>query len=144
MSDLDAAVDFYQGLGLDVRLQEPEGRLPGRLACAEVRYNKNTLALLVPDGPGLVADFAADRGEGILGVSLKVGSLDTAHDLIEGDTGRTLPVFSYRGRERFPDSRLADPRGADRDGGVGEPLITPALFSQPSTHPDGEKREWLV
>jgi hypothetical protein len=23
-------------------------------------------------------------------------------------------------------------------------LITPALFSQPSTRPDGEKREWLV
>jgi hypothetical protein len=23
-------------------------------------------------------------------------------------------------------------------------LITPALFSQPSTHPDGEKREWFV
>jgi hypothetical protein len=100
VADLSAAVDFYQGLGLDVRpLHRRIGYLGGR--GAEVRFATNTLALLEPDGPGLLADFAADRGEGILGVSLKVGDLQTAHDLIEGNTGLTLPVFTYQGRQRF-------------------------------------------
>ncbi|HEX4496205.1 MAG TPA: VOC family protein [Thermoanaerobaculia bacterium] len=100
VSDLDAAVAYYQGLGLDIVSRNRKvGYLGARVT--EVQYNKNTLALLVPDGPGIAADFAADRGEGVLGVSLKVGSLDTAHDLIEGNTGRTLPIFSYRGRQRF-------------------------------------------
>jgi hypothetical protein len=57
--------------------------------------------LLVPDGPGPVADFAADRGEGVLGVSLKVRDLALAHDLIEHNTGLTLPIFNYRGQDRF-------------------------------------------
>src|SRR4029077_7005427 len=100
VADLNAAVDFYQGLGLDVRpLHRRIGYLGGR--GAEVRFATNTLALLEPDGPGLVADFAADRGEGILGVSVKVGDLQTAHDLVEGNTGLTLPGFTYQGRQRF-------------------------------------------
>ena len=53
-----------------------------------------------------------------------------------------------------PDRPRAPPRpaaagrgdqGVPGGAGVGKkPLITPTLFSQPSTHPDGEKREWLV
>ncbi len=100
VADLDAAVDFYRGLGFDVRpLKRKIGYLGGR--GAEVRFNTQTLTLLVPDGPGPVADFVADRGEGILGVSLKVGSLATAHDLIEHNTGLALPTFTYRGQDRF-------------------------------------------
>jgi hypothetical protein len=100
VADLDAAIDFYRGLGLDVRpLRRKIGYLGAR--GAEVRYNTQTVDLLVPDGPGPVADFAADRGEGILGVSLKVRDLDFAHDLIEHNTGLTLPTFTYQGQERF-------------------------------------------
>jgi hypothetical protein len=44
----------------------------------------------LPDGPGLVADFAADHGEGILGASIEVGELETAHNLISGNTPLTL------------------------------------------------------
>ncbi len=100
VSDLGAAIDFYQGLGLEVKFKNKKiDYLGGR--GAEVLYKNATLALLVPDGPGLVADFAADRGEGILGVSLDVGSLTTAHDLIQHNTGLNLPVFKDKGRSRF-------------------------------------------
>ncbi|HEX9940443.1 MAG TPA: VOC family protein [Thermoanaerobaculia bacterium] len=100
VSDLDAAIAFYEGLGLEVRFKHKKIHYLGARG-AEVRYHNNTLALLKPDGPGLVADFAADRGEGILGVSLEVGDLETAHDLIAGNTGLTLQTFKYKGRDRF-------------------------------------------
>ena len=100
VSDLDAAIDFYRGLGLEVRFKNKKIHYLGGRG-AEVRYHNATLALLVPDGPGLVADFAADRGEGILGVSLEVGNLGTAHHLIEHNTGLTLPIFQDKGRDRF-------------------------------------------
>ncbi len=100
VSDLDAAIDFYEGLGLEVRSKHQKIHYLGGRG-AEVRYNNNTLALLEPDGPGLVADFAAERGEGILGASIKVGNLDTAHSLVQSNTGLTLPTFKYKGRDRF-------------------------------------------
>ena len=79
VSDLDAAIDFYQGLGLEVKFKNKKIHYLGGRG-AEVRYKNATLALLEPDGPGLVADFAAGRSEGILGVSLEVGNLRTAHN----------------------------------------------------------------
>lgn len=100
VADLDAAIDFYEGLGLEVRFKHKKIHYLGGRG-AEVRYNNNTLALLEPDGPGLVADFAAKRGEGILGVSVKVGNLDTARTLINGNTGLSLQTFKYKGRDRF-------------------------------------------
>lgn len=100
VSDLDAAIAFYEGLGLDVRFKNKKIHYLGARG-AEVRFPHNTLALLQPDGPGLVADFAADRGEGILGASVQVGNLHTAHTLIEGNTGLTLPIFKDKGRKRF-------------------------------------------
>jgi catechol 2,3-dioxygenase-like lactoylglutathione lyase family enzyme len=100
VSDLGAAIDFYTGLGLQVVARnERIDYLGGR--GARVRYHNATLALLQPDGPGLVADFAADRGEGILGVSLAVQDFLAAHRLVEGNTGLTLPTFRYHGRDRF-------------------------------------------
>jgi catechol 2,3-dioxygenase-like lactoylglutathione lyase family enzyme len=100
VSDLDDAIAFYEGLGLKVTSKHQKiPYLGGRGATVE--YHDNTLALLVPDGPGPVADFAAERGEGILGVSIQVGNLDTARDLIQGNTGLDLEVFASRGRDRF-------------------------------------------
>ena len=100
VSDLDAAIAFYTGLGLEVEARnEKIDYLGGR--GARVRFHDATLALLVPDGPGLVADFAADRGEGILGVCLAVQDLLAAHRLVEENTSSTLPTFRYHGRDRF-------------------------------------------
>jgi len=100
VSDLDAAIDFYEGLGLEVRFEHKKIEYLGARG-AEVRYHNSTLALLAPDGPGLVADFAADRGEGILGMSIKVGDLDTARALVNANTGLDLQAFKYKGRDRF-------------------------------------------
>jgi catechol 2,3-dioxygenase-like lactoylglutathione lyase family enzyme len=100
VADLDAAIDFYEGLGLEVRFKNKKVHYLGARG-AEVHYRDQTVALLVPDGPGLVADFAADRGEGILGVSIEVGSLQTARTLINGNTGLGLQAFKDKGRSRF-------------------------------------------
>lgn len=100
VSDLDAAIAFYEGLGLDVRFENKKVHYLGARG-AEVRYNDSTLALLEPDGPGIAADFAAERGEGILGVSVEVGDLQTALSLVNGNTGLGLQTFQYKGRERF-------------------------------------------
>jgi catechol 2,3-dioxygenase-like lactoylglutathione lyase family enzyme len=100
VSDLDAAIDYYEGLGLEVGSKHK--RIPylgGR--GAKVRYRNNTVTLLEPEGPGLAADFAAERGEGILGVSIQVGSLETARSLVNRKTGLNLQTFTYKGRERF-------------------------------------------
>ncbi len=67
----------------------------------ETSFLHNTLALLEPDGPGIVADFAADRGEGILGVSIKVSHLGVARSYINHQNGLNLQTFKYRGRDRF-------------------------------------------
>jgi hypothetical protein len=100
VSDLPAAIDFYEGLGLEVRFAHKKLHYLGARG-AEVRYSTNTLALLVPDGPGPTADFAAARGEGIMGVSIRVADLDTALALVNGNTGLALESFKYKGRERF-------------------------------------------
>jgi catechol 2,3-dioxygenase-like lactoylglutathione lyase family enzyme len=100
VSDLDAAIDFYEGLGLEVRFKHKKIHYLGARG-AEVRYDNSTLALLEPDGPGPVSDFAAARGEGILGASIEVGDLGTAHSLVSGNTGLSLPTFRYKGRDRF-------------------------------------------
>ena len=100
VADLDAAVAFYEGLGLEVRFENKKIHYLGARG-AEVRYGSSTLALLEPDGPGLAADFAAERGEGILGASIEVGDLQTALALVNGNTGLGLQTFRYKGRERF-------------------------------------------
>ena len=100
VADLDAAIDFYEGLGLLVEAKHQKIHyLGGRGAL--VRYHNNTLALLEPDGPGPVADFAADRGEGIMGVSVEVADLEAALALVNGNTGLELESFQYKGRDRF-------------------------------------------
>jgi catechol 2,3-dioxygenase-like lactoylglutathione lyase family enzyme len=100
VSDLDAAIDFYEGLGLQVGAKHQKIHYLGGRG-AEVRFRDNNLILLEPDGPGIVADFAADRGEGILGVSIQVGNLQTALSLVNGNTGLGLETFKYKGRNRF-------------------------------------------
>ncbi|HTQ78415.1 MAG TPA: VOC family protein [Thermoanaerobaculia bacterium] len=100
VADLDAATDFYEGLGF--RVGSRHHRIPYLGARAtEVRLHHSRLLLLQPDGPGLAADFVADRGEGILGVSLKVRDLRTAHHLIQHNTGLSLDTFHFDGRNRF-------------------------------------------
>jgi catechol 2,3-dioxygenase-like lactoylglutathione lyase family enzyme len=100
VADLDAAIDFYEGLGLEVRFKNKKVHFLGGRG-AEVRFGDQTVTLLVPDGPGLVADFAAQRGEGVLGVSVEVRNLQTALSLVNANTGLHLQSFKDKGRSRF-------------------------------------------
>lgn len=101
VSDLDAAIDFYEGLGLEVRAKRQKIPYLGGRGARVLYGNNQVVVLLEPDGPGLAADFAAERGEGVLGVSLKVDDLQTARDLIRSNTGARIQTFRYKGRERF-------------------------------------------
>ena len=100
VSDLDAAIAFYESLGLEVRFKHKKVQYLGGRG-AEVRYHNSTLTLLEPDGPGLVEDFAAERGEGNLGASIQVGDLQTARAYVNGHTGLSLETFKDKGRSRF-------------------------------------------
>jgi glyoxalase-like protein len=100
VSDLDSALSFYGGLGLAVHSKPKRIGYLGALS-AKVFYNNGILTLLQADGPGPVASFAADRGEGILGVSLKVGNLAVARAIVNRNTHLNLQTYTFQGRERF-------------------------------------------
>jgi|CXWL01.1.fsa_nt_gi catechol 2,3-dioxygenase-like lactoylglutathione lyase family enzyme len=100
VADLDAAIDFYQGLGFAVHGRHQKIHYLGARG-ATVRMGNADLALIVPDGPGVTADFAADRGAGILGASIEVDHLALARHYVNAHTGLHLRTFKYKGRERF-------------------------------------------
>ncbi len=84
-----------------------------------------TLTLLQADGRGMVANFAADRGEGIMGVSLKVGNLKPPVTSPTHATHGNLPTYNYQGRERFLIPASATHGSSDRNGRVAsDPLRT--------------------
>lgn len=100
VSDLDAALDYYSGLGFKITAKDQKiPYLGGRGALVDC--HNATLALLQPDGPGLVAAFAADRGEGLLGLAFRVANLPLAQTIAATHTGLPLPIFKDRGRNRF-------------------------------------------
>lgn len=100
VSDLDSASEYYEGLGLRVR--DKNRRIPYLGArSAEVVYRNSTVTLLEPDGPGVAADFAAERGEGILGASIKVADLRFARAFVNRNADLQLQTFKYKGRQRF-------------------------------------------
>jgi catechol 2,3-dioxygenase-like lactoylglutathione lyase family enzyme len=101
VSDLDAAIDFYEGLGLEVRSKHKRIAYLGARSARVLYHNNSTVTLLQPEGPGVAANFAADRGEGILGVSLKAGNLEAARALVNRRNGLNLQTFNYKGRDRF-------------------------------------------
>jgi catechol 2,3-dioxygenase-like lactoylglutathione lyase family enzyme len=100
VSDLDAAIAFYDGLGIHVTDHHHRFHHLGATGALLDLHNAK-LALLQPDGPGLVADFATARGEGILGLSVKVRNLHKAHQIATAYTGLALPVFHHHGRDGF-------------------------------------------
>src|SRR3954468_7265988 len=59
---------------------------------------------------------------------------------LRGKFALRICVLSFRTHRERIEMALEDIEAARR-GGLGEALITAALFSQPSTNPSGEKRE---
>ena len=92
MRDLDTATKAYEAIGLDAgrTVELPELGASGR----EMKAGPLTILLLRPGNEdGKVASFLADRGEGIMGVSIEVRDLSTARKLIETNTGQKFMPY---------------------------------------------------
>ncbi|UCC49885.1 MAG: VOC family protein [Gemmatimonadota bacterium] len=94
VEDLRAATRAYESVGL------PMGRrldVPSLGAEAhEIRAGKGAILLLQPsDEGGTVASFLAERGEGVMGVSIEVRDLERALMIVEFNTD--LELVPYEG-----------------------------------------------
>src|SRR5690606_2680198 len=86
----------YQELGFFVRWRNrwlPELGV----RATRIRDRTNDIILMQPVAPGPIADFAAERNEGIVGARIQVASIDTAQDFIESATGLELQRFRTAG-----------------------------------------------
>lgn len=101
VEDIKAATKAFETVGFHIagKRSFPELGATGR----EIKVGAGRIVLLKPkDKTGRSAAFLADRGEGIMGVTLEVGSLETARTLLEKNTKRKFA--SYHGR--YGDSLL--------------------------------------
>ena len=91
--DLKAAIKAFESTGLpagDSRTFSELGAV-GR----EILAGSGRIVLLEPKGKtGKAASFLAERGEGIMGLSLEVASLETARTLLEKNTKQPFPPYS--------------------------------------------------
>jgi catechol 2,3-dioxygenase-like lactoylglutathione lyase family enzyme len=91
--DLKAATKAFElaGLAAGERRKFPELGAAGR----EIEAGGGRIVLLEPKGKtGKAASFLAERDEGIMGVSIEVGSLTTARALLEKNTKRNFVSYS--------------------------------------------------
>ena len=91
--DLKAATKAFGLAGLPAG----EGRKFSALGATgrEIAAGEGRIALLEPKGKtGKAASFLAERGEGIMGVSIEVASLETARALLEKNTKREFTTYS--------------------------------------------------
>lgn len=92
VSDLETATKAYEAIGLHVgrELELPELGAIG----SEMKVGPLTILLLRPGNENTkVASFLADRGDGIIGVSIEVHDLGTARKLIETNTGQKFMPY---------------------------------------------------
>ncbi len=90
--DLVTATKAYESVGLrsGQRRSLPQLEASGR----EIEAGRGVILLLEPRSEdGKVASFLADRGEGIMGVSIEVRDLSTARKLIERNTGQKFMPY---------------------------------------------------
>ncbi len=90
--DLVTATKAYESVGLrsGPRRNLPQLEANGR----EIEAGRGVILLLEPRSvDGNVASFLADRGEGIMGMSIEVGDLSTARKLIETNTGQKFMPY---------------------------------------------------
>ncbi len=91
--NLKRATNAYESVGLHAGRKRnlPELGATGR----EIEAGQGVILLLQPQNEkGKVASFLADRGEGIMGVSIEVSDLTTARQLIETNTKRNFIPYA--------------------------------------------------
>jgi len=100
-ADLNAATAYYLSLGFYIRWQNRCLHDLGVKTTA-VRKGNNEIVLMMPQHPGPVATFAAERVEGIIGARIEVHDLDVAHAVVEQAVGSPIQRFiSHQGAESF-------------------------------------------
>lgn len=100
VDNLEAATDFYTDLGSFVRWRNRW--LPDLgVRATNVRDRENDIVLMQAVAPGPIADFAAERGEGIAGIRIEVANLRLARRLIESRTGLSLTPVQGHGERSF-------------------------------------------
>jgi len=94
VSDLEASVRAYESMGFRParKLAAPQLGALGQ----EIEAGQGTILLFGPENStGRVASFLAERGaEGIMGVSIEVGSLQTARSLLQANTKRKFEPYA--------------------------------------------------
>jgi len=100
VSDLESATEFYRSLGFPLGWRRRWFPDLGARATL-VRHGSNDIILMEPGRPGIIGDFANERGEGIAGARIEVGDLDRALRLIRNRTGRNFPVLNGNGERAF-------------------------------------------
>lgn len=92
VNDLDAAIQAYSSLGLALgeKVIVPQINAAG----VAVEAAESVILLLEPvDAVGVTAAFLAQRGPGLIGMSVEVGNLQTAEKLIEANTGQHFESY---------------------------------------------------
>ncbi len=93
VKDLKTATKAYESIGLRAGKKRnlPELGATGR----EIEAGQGVIVLLQPQNEnGKAASFLADRGEGIMGVSIEVSDVTTARQLIETNTKRKFTPYA--------------------------------------------------
>lgn len=94
VNELEKAKKAYAAIGLD---QAREVKLPKQFAAKAlaVKAGEGELLVVQPKtkGKGPIADFIKKRGEGIVGVTVRVEKLETAHALVQKNLGQKLPLY---------------------------------------------------
>lgn len=94
VNDLEKAKKAYAEIGLDqARQAKAEKRFAAKALA--IKAGEGELLLLQPkqQGKGPVADFIKRRGEGIIGVSVRVEKLKTAHEVVQKGLGKKLALY---------------------------------------------------
>lgn len=100
VTDLQSAEAFYRSLGLQIGWRNRWFPDLGARATI-VRHGSSDIILMEPGRPGIIGDFAAERGQGIAGARIEVRDLDRALHLIRTRTGRNFQVFRRDGDRAF-------------------------------------------
>lgn len=91
VKNLDSAVKIYESIGLKAGNQVSFSKLKAK--GREIIVGESLIVLLEADGRGKAASFLKQRGESIMGVSIKVGDLNTAKKMIEINLKQRIKTY---------------------------------------------------
>lgn len=92
VNDLDAVIQAYSSMGLELGEKVAVPRIGA--AGVAIEAAESVVLLLEPvDANGATAAFLAQRGPGVIGMSVEVENLQTAEQLIKANTGQRFESY---------------------------------------------------